>query len=330
MHAMVLEKQGQPLQFKTVPVPEPGKNEVLLKIEACGVCRTDLHVLDGDLEEPKLPLILGHEIIGKIEKTGSNVADFNKGDRIGVPWLGYTCGECKYCKKNQENLCENALFTGYTKDGGFSEYTVADQRYCFPIAENLKSTESTPLLCAGLIGYRSWRMTGENVKNLGIYGFGAAAHIIAQHAINHGQKIYAFVRPGDEKAKKFAKSLGAFWTGDSTEMPPEKLDAAIIFAPVGKLVPAALKATDKGGTIVCGGIHMSDIPSFPYRDLWEERIIRSVANLERKDGLEFLQDDAISKIETSISEYPLEKANEALEDLRNGKLSGAAVLVIGK
>ncbi len=289
MRAMVLEEPGRPLQLREVAVPEPGADDVLIKVRACGVCRTDLHVFDGELPDPKLPLILGHEIVGTVAGVGSQVTSFRKGERIGVPWLGYTCGACRYCNRGQENLCEHALFTGYTRDGGYAEYTVADQRYCFRVPPPYGDVEAAPLLCAGLIGYRSYRMAGEHVERLGIYGFGAAAHLIAQVALAQGKKVYAFTRPGDREGQSFARNVGATWVGDSDTTPPEKLDAAIIFAPVGALLPAALSVTDKGGTVVCGGIHMSDIPSFPYRLLWEERVVRSVANLSRMDGEQFLR-----------------------------------------
>ncbi len=328
MQAMVMEKPRQPLVLKTLPVPLPAEHQVLVKIIACGVCRTDLHVLDGELTGPKLPLIIGHEIIGVVVKKGEGVSNLNQGDVIGIPWLGYTCGKCKYCRNEKENLCENALFTGYTIDGGYAEYTVAYEKYCFPIAALYANASGSPLLCAGLIGYRSYSMIGDHVINLGIYGFGAAAHILIQLAIYQGKKIYAFTRPGDADAQAFALKLGAIWAGDSSQSPPEKLDAAIIFAPVGGLVPTALLHLDRGGTIVCGGIHMSDIPSFPYKILWEERIIRSVANLTRKDGEEFLKIAAEIPIKTETKIFPLQGANEALNDLRNGKIHGAAVLTM--
>ncbi len=284
MQAMVMEQPRQPLVLKRVSVPVPSQHQVLVKVIACGVCRTDLHILDGELTKPRLPLIIGHEIIGIVVKRGNAVTHLNVGDTIGIPWLGYTCGECKYCRNDKENLCENALFTGYTIDGGYAEYMVAYEKYCFPIAGQYANASGSPLLCAGLIGYRSYSMIGDHVTKLGIYGFGAAAHILIQLAIYQGKKIYAFTRDNDKEAQSFALKLGASWAGNSSESPPEKLDAAIIFAPVGELVPKALLDVDKGGIIVCGGIHMSDIPAFPYRILWEERVIRSVANLTRKDG----------------------------------------------
>lgn len=326
MQAMVMEQPRQPLVLKTVPIPSPAAHQVLVKVIACGVCRTDLHVLDGELTRPKLPLVIGHEIVGVVVKKGSGVIEVNEGDPVGIPWLAYTCGKCKYCLKEKENLCENALFTGYTIDGGYAEYTVAYEKYCFPIAEQYANASGSPLLCAGLIGYRSYSMIGDHVTNLGIYGFGAAAHILIQLAIYQGKKIYAFTKKGDKDAQSFALKLGAAWAGDSTQSPPERLDAAIIFAPAGDLIPKALLDTDKGGIVVCGGIHMSDIPSFSYRILWEERMLRSVANLTRKDGEEFLKIASEIPIKTETQIFPLDKANEALNDLRNGKILGAAVL----
>jgi alcohol dehydrogenase, propanol-preferring len=328
MKAMVLESPGKPLVLKDVPVHEPDENQVLIKIHACGVCRTDLHIVDGELTKPKLPLIIGHEIVGSIEKLGKNVNEFKHGEKVGVPWLGYTDGSCKYCRRGEENLCENAKFTGYTIDGGYAEYTVADKHYVFRIPDGFDDSHAAPLLCAGLIGYRSYRMIGKDFETLGIYGFGAAAHVIAQVAVHQGKKIYAFTKPGDEEGKEFARKLGAVWAGDSTQMPPVKLDASIIFAPVGSLIPAALKASDRGGVVICGGIHMSDIPQFPYDILWEEREIKSVANLTRRDGEELLEIAPKVPVKTEITLYPLEKANEALNDLRSGKLHGAAVLTM--
>ncbi|KAA9332901.1 zinc-dependent alcohol dehydrogenase family protein [Adhaeribacter soli] len=328
MQAMVLEKQGQPLVFKTVPVPVPSARQVLVKVLACGVCRTDLHVLDGELTDPKLPLIPGHEIIGKVVCKGPEASGLQEGDFVGIPWLGYTCGTCKYCRKNQENLCENARFTGYTLDGGYAGYTVADARYCFPIDAAFANASSAPWLCAGLIGYRSFKLTGEQTESLGIYGFGAAAHIVIQLAIYRQKKVFAFTRVGDVATQSFALKLGAVWAGNASETPPQLLDAAIIFAPVGSLVPKALKDVDKGGTVVCGGIHMSDIPGFPYIDLWGERMIRSVANLTRQDGVEFLALAPKIPVKTETHLFPLSQANEALEALRNGKFQGAAVLVM--
>ncbi len=328
MKAMVLEKQGEPLTLKEVPVPEPNENQVLIKIHACGVCHTDLHIVNKELTNPKLPLIIGHEIVGTVVKKGNNITKFNLGDRVGVPWLGYTCGKCKYCKARKENLCENALFTGYDIDGGYAEYCVANEKYTFSIPTHYDNDVSAaPLLCAGLIGYRTYKMAGDDIENLGIYGFGAAAHIVAQIAVFQKKKVFAFTRPGDKKAKEFAKKLGAYWAGDSNQAPPEKLDAALIFAPVGSLIPEALKHSNKGASIVSGGIHMSDIPSFPYKILWEERIIRSVANLTRKDGEELFKIAPKIPVETEVTPLPLEKANEALNSLRDGKIDGAFVLI---
>ena len=328
MQAMVLEEASHPLLLKTIPIPSPNDEQVLVKIIACGVCRTDLHIVDGELNKPKLPLIPGHEIVGVIVKKGKEVTRLDEGDVVGIPWLGYTCGKCKYCRTGKENLCENALFTGYTIDGGYAEYTVAYEKYCFPFSEGYANASGTPLLCAGLIGYRSYSMIGDHVTNLGIYGFGAAAHILIQLAIYQNKKIFAFTREGDKDAKTFALNLGAVWAGDSAQSPPEKLDAAIIFAPVGNLVPQALINLDKGGIVVCGGIHMSDIPSFPYKILWEERVIRSVANLTRKDGDEFLKLAPKVPIKTETEIFPLQNANVALDNLRAGKVHGAAVLVM--
>ena len=323
---MVLERQGEPLCMRQLPVPEPGPGQILIHVSACGVCRTDLHIVDGDLSEAKLPLILGHEIVGRVIKNGEGVKGFIPGDRVGVPWLGKTCGSCPYCRRGQENLCDSPLFTGYTINGGYAEYTLADEQYTFKLPAAYSDVEAAPLLCAGLIGYRSYRMAGKVRENLGIYGFGAAAHILVQIAVKEGKKVFAFTRPGDERAKALALGLGAFWAGDSLQSPPEKLDAAIIFAPVGELVPAALKASDKGGCVVCGGIHMSDIPSFPYDILWGERTIRSVANLTRRDGTEFFELAENLHIKTEVELFPLEKANEALDRLRAGDINGAAVL----
>jgi propanol-preferring alcohol dehydrogenase len=302
---------------------------VLIKIIACGVCRTDLHIADGELEHPKLPLIIGHEIVGIVVQEGEAVTRLHDGDIVGIPWLGYTCGKCKYCLQGKENLCDNALFTGYTIDGGYAEYTVAYEQYCFPLDKTYANASGAPLLCAGLIGYRSYNMISGAAENIGIYGFGAAAHIIAQAAIYEHKKIYAFTRDGDVTAQQFALELGVVWAGNSSEPSPVKLDGAIIFAPAGGLVPKALKDVDKGGVIVCGGIHMSDIPSFPYDILWEERMIRSVANLTRKDGEEFLKLAAAAGIKTETKLFALQDANKALRELREGKFTGAAVLVMG-
>ena len=326
MQAIILETPGKPLRKADLPRPNPGHSQLLIRVLACAVCRTDLHIVDGELTEPKLPLVPGHEIVGKVVDLGVDVNRFKIGDRVGVPWLGWTCGQCAYCENGQENLCDQAKFTGYTLDGGYAEYTLADQRFCFSIPDSYSDAEAAPLLCAGLIGYRSLVKAG-NGKRIGIYGFGAASHIIAQVAKFQGRRIYAFTRPGDEEAKKFAIGLGAVWAGGSNEMPPEKLDAAIIFAPVGQLVPLALKAVAKGGIVVCGGIHMSDIPSFPYSILWQERSICSVANLTRRDGAEFMALAPKVPVRTEIESFPLEEANEALNRLRAGKIRGAAVLV---
>ena len=328
MDAMVFEKLKKPLVLKNIPLPKVLSNQVLIKIIACGVCRTDLHIVDGELAQPKLPLIPGHEIIGKIVDTGVEVTRLKKDDIVGVPWLGYTCGKCKYCIKGQENLCEFAGFTGYTIDGGFAEFTVANEQYCFPIPQMYSNPSGAPLLCAGLIGFRSYNMINNEAVNIGIYGFGAAAHILIQVAIFQGKKIFAFTRDRDIESQQFALQLGAVWAGGSSEKPPGKLDAAIIFAPVGSLVPKALQDLDKGGIVVCGGIHMSDIPSFSYDILWEERSICSVANLTRKDGEEFLTIAPKVPVSTEITTYKLADANKALSDLRNGKIHGAAVLVM--
>ena len=328
MRAMLLVEQHQPLKLAEVPVPEPQPGQVLIKVHTCGVCRTDLHVLDGDLTEPKLPLILGHQIVGTIVRMGAGVDRFSLGQRIGVPWLGYTDGTCRYCLRGQENLCDHPEFTGYTLDGGYAEYAVADQRYCFPLSEVYNDIDAAPLLCAGLIGYRTYRLAGEHVERLGIYGFGAAGHIIAQLAAYQGKRVYAFTRPGDTATQEFARKMGAYWVGGSDEMPPEQLDAALVLAPVGALMVTALKAVAKGGVVVSGGIHMTDIPSFPYHLLWEERTLRSVANLTRQDGEEFLALAPKVPVKTAVTPYRLEDANQALDDLRSGKLDGAAVLTI--
>jgi len=300
---------------------------VQIKVHACGICRTDLHILDRELNQPKLPLILGHQIVGTITALGKNVTEFQIGQRVGVPWLGGSCGKCRYCRAGKENLCDQAAFTGYQVDGGFAEYCVANTRFCFPISKDYPDDQAAPLLCAGLIGYRSLGKT-ENAQRLGIYGFGAAGHLLVQVARFQGREVYAFTQRGDDKTQQFARGLGAVWAGSSDQMPPELLDAAIIFAPVGELVPQALRAVVKGGIVVCGGIHMSDIPSFPYDILWGERVICSVANLTRQDGEEFLALAPKIPIKTEVHTYPLEKANEALEDLRNGKYSGAYVIII--
>ena len=328
MQAMVLEAAGKPLVLREVPVPEPAAGQLLIRVLACGVCRTDLHVVDGELSNPKLPLILGHEVVGTVVALGSGVERFQPGQRVGVPWLGWTCGVCRYCRGGHENLCERARFTGYTIDGGYADYTVADQRYCFPLPPAFSdAAAAAPLLCAGFIGYRAYHLAGDQVQHLGIYGFGAAAHILAQIATYQGKRVYAFTRPGDQAAQEFALRLGAVWAGDSTMLPPQPLDAAIIFAPVGALVPAALRALDKGGVVVCGGIHMSEIPAFPYHLLWEERIVRSVANLTRRDGEELLAIAAQVPVRPEVTTFPLAEANTALMQLRQGQLQGAAVLV---
>jgi propanol-preferring alcohol dehydrogenase len=325
---MVLDRPGEPLRLMELPVPEPGPGQVLVRVTACGVCRTDLHVVDGELTEPKLPIVPGHEIVGRVVGTGPGVDRFAQDERIGIPWLGWTCGRCRFCASARENLCDNARFTGYQIDGGYAEYTVADARYCFPIAGAYGDAEAAPLLCAGLIGWRSLKIAGDG-ERLGIYGFGAAAHIVAQVASHQGRRVYAFTRAGDTQAQEFARELGATWAGSSEERPPEELDAAIIFAPVGALIPAALRATAKGGTVVAGGIHMSDIPSFPYAILWGERVVRSVANLTRADAYEFLALAPEVPVRTAVQPYPLADANRALADLRAGRLRGAAVLLPG-
>ncbi len=327
MRAMVLERLGAPLVPREVPTSRPGPGQILLRVVACGVCRTDLHIVDGELPEPKLPLILGHEIVGRVVEVDDSVAELSPGDRIGVPWLGWTDGTCRYCNRRAENLCENARFTGYTIDGGFAEYAVADARYAFRIPDAYDDLHAAPLLCAGLIGYRAYRMAGD-ARRIGLYGFGAAAHILAQVARHDGREVYAFTRPGDEPTQAFAKKLGAVWAGDSTDRPPELLDAAILFAHVGALVVEALRSIDRGGIVVCAGIHMSDVPSFQYRLLWEERTIRSVANLTREDGELFMKTAAQAPIETTVTPFPLERANEALIALREGQIEGAAVLTV--
>ena len=324
---MVLDSPGEPLRADQVPEPEVGSEEVLIRVRACAVCRTDLHVVDGELPDPRLPLIPGHQIVGTVESLGERVERFAPGERVGVPWLGYTDGECRYCLSGRENLCDDARFTGYQIDGGYAEYASADNRFCFPIPEGYPDVQAAPLLCAGLIGYRSLRMA-DDAERLGLYGFGASAHIIIQVAVHQGRRIFAFTRGGDEEGQRFARSLGAAWAGGSNEQPPEELDAAIIFAPVGGLVPAALRAVAKGGVVVCAGIHMTDIPSFPYEILWGERSIRSVANLTRQDGEEFLALAPQVPVRTEVTPFPLEKANEALAALRGGEIRGAAVLVV--
>ena len=327
MRAMILDRAGQPLRAGELPVPKPQSEQVLLKVHVCGICRTDLHIIDGELAKPKLPLVLGHQIVGTVIETGNKATKFPLGTRVGVPWLGRTCHSCPYCLTGQENLCDHALFTGYDFNGGYAEYAVADESFCFPIPDSFSDLQAAPLLCAGLIGYRSYRML-ESAERIGFYGFGAAAHILIQVAKYRGQQIYAFTRAGDTPGQQFARHLGAVWAGDSHTLPPDKLDAAIIFAPVGELVPAALKAVAKGGIVVCAGIHMSDIPSFPYQILWGERVLRSVANLTRRDGEEFLTLAPQIPIQTEVTSFRLSEANEALNALRNGNIDGAAVLVV--
>ena len=326
MHAMVLKTPGTALEWTELPDRQPGPGEIRVSVTACGVCRTDLHVLDGELPNPRMPIIPGHEIVGRIDALGEGVSGLHLGQRVGLPWLGHTCGVCRFCRAGQENLCDNPLFNGYTRDGGFATATIADARFAFPLGEAGDDVALAPLLCAGMIGWRSLVIAGEG-KNLGLYGFGAAAHILAQVAKWQGRSVFAFTRPGDKAGQDFARGLGAMWAGGSDEMPPETLDAAIIFAVVGDLVPLALRAVRKGGRVVCAGIHMSDIPSFPYRLLWEERQLVSVANLTRRDGLDFLALAPKVGIVTSTTRYPLQKANEALSDLRGGRFEGAAVLV---
>jgi len=325
MHAMVLDAPQHPLRWKELPRPKPGSGQVLIQVLACAVCRTDLHVVDGELPHRKLPLIPGHEIVGRVVEVGAEAKRFQVGDRIGIPWLGWTCGACEFCRSGRENLCDAAKFTGYTIDGGYAEFTVVDERFCLPLPQGMDAVATAPLLCAGLIGYRSLVKAGTG-RRIGLYGFGAAAHIVAQVARHQGREVFAFVRPGDSAAQEFARELGAVWTGPSNALPPEPLDAAIIFAPVGELVPLALKAVAKGGTVVCGGIHMSDIPRFAYANLWHERSICSVANLTRRDGEEFLRLAQEIPVRTRTQTFPLADANEALARLREGRLQGAAVL----
>ena len=327
MRAMILERPRQPLRSRDAPKPKLGAGQLLVRVATCAVCRTDLHVVDGELPDPKLPLIPGHQIVGRIEQIGEGVEGFSAGDRVGIPWLGWTDGECAYCRSNRENLCDRAKFTGYTIDGGYAEFTVGDARFCFHLPELYNDVEAAPLLCAGLLGYRSLRKAGD-ARRLGIYGFGNAAHLIGQIALYQGRELFVFTRPGDKAGQESARRLGAVWAGGSDEMPPEKLDAAIIFAPVGALVPAALCTLAKGGIVVCGGIHMSDIPSFPYADLWGERVICSVANLTRHDGEEFLEIAPRVPVKTQTETFPLAEANTALEKFRSGQLKGTAVLVV--
>ena len=327
MRAMLLETPRQPLRLVDAPIPKPNPEQVLIRVHACAVCRTDLHIVDGELTQPKLPLILGHQIVGTVTDIGIKVTKLQIGDRIGVPWLGHTCNHCPYCISGRENLCDRAQFTGYHINGGYAEYTVADEDFCFPIPNDYPDLQAAPLLCGGLIGYRAYSMTGD-AKKLGFYGFGSAAHILIQLANYQVRQVFAFTRPGDIQGQGFARQLGAVWAGDSDTLPPEPLDAAIIFAPVGKLIPAALRAVGKGGVVVCAGIHMSDIPSFPYHILWEERVVRSVANLTRQDGEEFLTLAPQVPIHTEINPFPLTQANQALDALRSGKIEGSAVLVV--
>jgi propanol-preferring alcohol dehydrogenase len=325
MRAMVLDRPGHPLRAADVPEPKPGPGQVLARVHACGVCRTDLHVVDGELPDPKLPLVPGHQIVATVAEVGPGVDRLDVADRVGIPWLGWTCGECRYCRSGRENLCDLARFTGYQIDGGYAEWTRADHRFCFPIPAGYADLQAAPLLCAGLIGYRSLVMTGD-AERLGLYGFGAAAHIVIQVARSEGRRVFAFTRAGDEDAQRFALALGAEWAGSADAPAPEELDAAIIFAPAGDLVPAALRAIAKGGTVVCAGIHMSDIPRFPYEILWGERMVRSVANLTRRDGEEFLALAPQVPVHTEVEVFPLEQANEALERLRSGLVRGGAVL----
>ncbi|HZV83293.1 MAG TPA: zinc-dependent alcohol dehydrogenase family protein [Geobacteraceae bacterium] len=327
MRAMVLEMSRSELVMREMALPKPGRGEVLVRVSACGICRTDLHVVDGDLTQPKLPLVPGHQVVGRVEALGSGVTGIAAGDRVGIPWLASTCGVCSFCVAGEENLCPAAKFTGYSVDGGFADYTIADHRFCFPIPSGYPDLQAAPLLCAGLIGYRSLVMAGEG-RRLGLYGFGAAAHIVAQVATFQGREVYAFVRKGDEDAKGFAREMGAVWAGESGDQPPAALDGAIIFAPAGELVPAALRAVRPGGVVVCGGISMSDIPSFPYELLWGERSLKSVANLTRRDGLEFLALAPQVPVRTEVTVFPLEKANEALQHLRSGAARGAVVLTM--
>jgi propanol-preferring alcohol dehydrogenase len=325
MRAMVLERQGEPLRLAELAEPAPAAGQVLLAVSVCGVCRTDLHIVDGDLAEPKLPLVLGHQIVGRVVERGEGAERFAAGDRVGVPWLGWTCGECRYCRSGRENLCDRARFTGYDLDGGYAELAVADERFCFPIPADYPDDQAAPLLCAGLIGYRAMRLVGE-AERIGFYGFGASAHILCQLAAHQGRRVFVFTRPGDEEGQRFARSLGAEWAGGSDESPPEEIDGAIVFAPVGALMPAALRVSAKGARIISAGIHMSEIPAFPYEILWGERALGSVANLTRRDGEEFLELAPRVPVRTEVSTYPLEDAGAALESIRSGALHGAAVL----
>jgi propanol-preferring alcohol dehydrogenase len=328
MRAMVLRAQGTPLESAEVEVPRPSERQVLLEVQTCGVCRTDLHIVDGELEHPKLPLILGHQIVGTVVERGASVEGWSVGERVGVPWLGWTDQTCRYCLRGQENLCDTALFTGYTLDGGYAEYVVADERYCVRVPTRYADAEAAPLLCAGLIGYRTYRLAGDSAEHIGLYGFGASAHIIAQVAAQQGRQVYAFTRPGDVEKQRFAQELGAVWAGGSDALPPHELDAALIFAPVGALMVDALRATAKAGVVVSGGIHMSDIPSFAYRLLWEERVLRSVANLTRQDATDFMAVAEALPLRTSVETFALADANAALGRMRGGQLQGAAVLTV--
>ena len=326
---MVLRAPRTPLELQEVDVARPSERQVLIRVRACAVCRTDLHIVDGELDQPKLPLIPGHQIVGEVRERGSAAHEFKVGERVGVPWLGWVDETCRYCRSGRENLCDSALFTGYTLDGGYADYVVADERFCLRVPERYQDLEAAPLLCAGLIGYRTYRLAGDSAEHLGMYGFGSAAHIIAQVAVFQKRQVYAFTRPGDTEGQQFARSLGAVWAGGSDELPPHELDAALVFAPVGPLMVAALKATAKGGVVVSGGIYMTDIPSFPYRELWEERVLRSVANLTRRDGHDFMAVAEQAPIRASIETFELEDANIALDRLRRGQLRGTAVLKIG-
>jgi propanol-preferring alcohol dehydrogenase len=328
MRAMVLERQREPLRLAELPAPRPGRGEVLISVSACGVCRTDLHIVDGDLKEPKLPLVPGHQIVGRVVEAGEGAERFAPGERVGVPWLGWTCGECRYCTSGRENLCDRARFTGYDRDGGYAELAVADERFCFPIPAGYPDLQAAPLLCAGLIGFRALHLVGDG-ERIGFYGFGASAHILCQVAVHQGRRVFVFTREGDAEGQEFARSLGAAWAGASTERPPEELDGAIVFAPVGALMPAALRASAKGARIVSAGIHMSEVPSFPYEILWGERTLGSVANLTREDGEEFLRLAPQIPVRTEVEAYPLSAANEALDSIRSGRPHGAAVLDLG-
>jgi alcohol dehydrogenase, propanol-preferring len=327
MQAMLLEAQGRPLRLADVPTPVPDPGQALVRVRACGLCRTDLHVADGDLTRPKLPLVLGHQVVGEVAALGEGAHGVQVGDRVGIPWLGWTCGACRWCRSGRENLCDRARFTGYDLDGGFAAWTVADARFCFPVPDGYGDLQAAPLLCAGLIGFRAYRMTGD-AERLGLYGFGAAAHILVQVAVHQGRTVYAFTRPGDVDGQRFARELGAAWAGSTDDPPPTELDAAIVFAPAGELVPLALASVAKGGTVVCGGIHMSDIPSFRYEILWGERTVRSVANLTRADGVEFLRLAPAVPVVTHVQTFPLAAANEALASLRAGTVRGQNVIVL--